>query len=450
MAMKNILLVIAIFGSAVSSYAQQLPISSLYQNNRMLFNAANTGDQDDAMLQLNHKQQWAGIKGAPTVQLLTLQTALNDYMGIGGMIKNTSSDIMRQTSAHLNYSYGVDVALGHRLTFGLGAVYYQNSLDLNSIIVEDPSELSLYNANLNGSALNFDFGIRYNWDALEVGISANQLRNNKLNGFAPGDGRFNQFRTHYNFLASYNYEVNSDFTISPIVLVRYINQVGVINDYMVGVNYKGLVWGNIGYRDGSNFIFSAGTWLTNSVGFNYAYNYSNTLLALESFGTHEINISIKLSGSKEGPYKGKVEDGALTEKEKAIIGEKEKNRTKKDAERLIKEAEKKSKYKTIKIKTDAFDADAEIIIKPSKPSNVNSQDLSSELDLINKKLDLLLNTDFKDDDIRYGVEDEIIKLRKQLLVLKSRNESENVDDIADEVKHIMKKIEVLRVKLEQQ
>jgi len=239
MAMKNILLVIAIFGSAVSSYAQQLPISSLYQNNRMLFNAANTGDQDDAMLQLNHKQQWAGIKGAPTVQLLTLQTALNDYMGIGGMIKNTSSDIMRQTSAHLNYSYGVDVALGHRLTFGLGAVYYQNSLDLNSIIVEDPSELSLYNANLNGSALNFDFGIRYNWDALEVGISANQLRNNKLNGFAPGDGRFNQFRTHYNFLASYNYEVNSDFTISPIVLVRYINQVGVINDYMVGVNYKG-------------------------------------------------------------------------------------------------------------------------------------------------------------------------------------------------------------------
>ena len=72
------------------------------------------------------------------------------------------------------------------------------------------------------------------------------------------------------------------------------------------------------------------------------------------------------------------------------------------------------------------------------------------MDLINKKLDLLLNTDFKDDDIRYGVEDEIIKLRKQLLVLKSRNESENVDGIADEVKHIMKKIEVLRVKLEQQ
>ena len=72
------------------------------------------------------------------------------------------------------------------------------------------------------------------------------------------------------------------------------------------------------------------------------------------------------------------------------------------------------------------------------------------MDLINKKLDLLLNTDFKDDDIRYGVEDEIIKLRKQLLVLKNRNESENVDGIADEVKHIMKKIEVLRVKLEQQ
>ena len=72
------------------------------------------------------------------------------------------------------------------------------------------------------------------------------------------------------------------------------------------------------------------------------------------------------------------------------------------------------------------------------------------MDLINKKLDLLLKTEFKDDEIRYGVEDEIIKLRKQLLVLKNRNESENVDGIADEVKHVMKKIEALRVKLEQQ
>ena len=99
-------------------------------------------------------------------------------MGVGGMIQNTKTDILRQTSLHLNYAYGVDLALGHRLTFGLGAVYYQNSLDLNNVVVQDQSELSMYATNFNGSSFNMDFGVRYNWDKLEVGISANQLLSN--------------------------------------------------------------------------------------------------------------------------------------------------------------------------------------------------------------------------------------------------------------------------------
>lgn len=457
---KNILFASILSVLTLSSVGQQLPISSLYQQNRVLFNPANSGDQDGPVLQLNHKQLLMGIKGAPNNQFLTLQTALNDYMGISGVIKNTNSEIIQQTSASLNYSYAVDVALDHRLSFGLGATYYQNSLDLSNVVVQDPTELNLFNANLNGSSANFDFGIRYNWDALEIGISANQLLANRLNGFSPSDNRFNQFRTHYNFLGSYDYEVNSDFTLTPIVLVRYIDQVGMLNDYMIGLNYRDLVWGNLGYRDESNFIVTVGTWITNQLALNYAYNYSTTMIALESFGTHEVSLNFKLKKSEGGgPYKGKVEEGNLTEKEKAIIDEADKRREEreslrqqKEEERIAKEAEKAKGSKTIKIKTDGFESDEEIVIKPGSGGGTNTEDLQNlkeDMDAINSKLDKLLKADFNDIESRDSIEEQILELRKKLVELLDKNDPENVHEVSGQIEGIQKKIEELRKKLEE-
>jgi len=414
--------------------AQQLPISNLYDQNRMMFNPANTGDQDVPVAMLHHRQQWMGIQGAPMSQIITIQTPLGEYMGVGGMIQNTKTDILRQTSLHLNYAYGVDLALGHRLTFGLGAVYYQNSLDLNNVVVQDQSELSMYATNFNGSSFNMDFGVRYNWDKLEVGISANQLLSNKLNSFSPNDNRFNQFRTHFNGIASYGIVVGeSNFIIKPTVLVRYIPQSGTLNDYIVGLDWKNLVWGNLGYRDGNNFIFSAGTWITNNVSLAYSYNYSTEMLSMESFGSHEIALKINLKPKEgEGPYKANERTGELTEREKALM-------------------EKSGASKTvIKISRDGFDNNTEqIIIKPGSKMNDNNEleQLKKDTHEINKKIDLLLNSDVSSDKGKEDFLKEIIVLKTRLNELLKFNDPNNVQEVSDEITDIQRKIEELKKKL---
>jgi len=419
---------------STSLVAQQLPISNLYDQNRMIFNPANAGDQNTPVATMHHRQQWMGIQGAPMNQIITIQTPIGEYVGVGGMIQNTKTDILRQTSLHLNYAYGVDLALGHRLNFGLGAVYYQNALDLNNVVVQDQSELSIYAANINGSSFNMDFGIRYNWDNLEVGISANQLLSNKLNSFSPNDNRFNQFRTNFNAIASYGIELGeSQFMVKPTVLVRFLPNVGTVNDYLVGLDWKNIVWGNIGYRDGNNFIFSAGTWITNNVSLAYSYNYSTEMLSLESFGSHEIAIKINLKQKEgEGPYKTNERTGELTEREKALM-------------------EKSGSSKTvIKISGDGFESgNEEIIIKPGSKMNDSNEleQLKKDTHEINKKIDKLLNSDVSSDENRSDVLKEIQVLKDRLSVLLKTNDPNNVQEVSDEISDIQRKIDQLKKKL---
>ncbi len=434
--MKRLLYAFVIgLGFSGSLAAQQLPISNLYDNNRMIFNPANTGQHDGPTAILHHRQQWMGVQGAPMNQVLTLQSPIGEYVGVGGMIQNTKTNIFRQTSVHLNYAYGVDVALGHRINFGLGAVYYQNALDLSNLVVQDPTELSFYSSNFNGSSFNFDFGIRYNWDKLEVGLSANQLLNNRLNDFNPDGNRFNQFRTHFNGIASYGFDIESvNMIIKPTVLVRYIPQSGTFNDYLVSIDWKNLVWGNIGYRDGYNYIFSAGTWLTNNVSLTYSYNYSSELLSLESFGTHELQVKINLKPRDgDGPFKTNVRTGELTEREQALLEKRQSDKT------------------VIIIKGKGYDAgNEEIVIKPGQKMGEGGEleQLKIEMFEINKKIDALLKKDLTNKDERATAEEEILKLRMRLMELLDKNNPDNVQEISDEVGSIQKKIEVLKQKIQ--
>lgn len=455
--MKNLINTILIFFVvSANAWAQQLPISNLYDQNRLIFNPANAGDANGPEANIHHRQQWMGLQGAPMTQIINVHSPIGEYVGVGGMIQNTKTNILRQTSVHLNYAYGVDVAFGHRINFGLGAVYHQNALDLNNVVVQDQNEISMYAANFNGSAFNFDFGIRYNWDNLEVGISANQLLNNRLNSFSPNDNRFNQFRTHFNGIASYKYKVESlDLILKPTVLVRYIPHSGTLNDYVLNVDWKNLVWGNLGYRDGRNFIFSAGTWVTNNIGLSYSYNYSTELLSMESFGSHEIALKINLKSTDgEGPFKTNERTGELTEREKALIEAQEKKKAERDALKAQKEQEKakstKTGKQTITIETDGFEVGTdEIIIKPGSKKSPSSEleELKNEMSEINSKIDAMLKSDYKTEASRGEVLEEIRRLKERLQGLLKSNDPENVHEVSNEIEDIQKKIEALKLKL---
>ena len=113
--------------------------------------------------------------------------------------------------------------------------------------------------------------------------------------------------------------------------------------------------------------------------------------------------------------------------------------------------EKSGASKTvIKISRDGFDNNTEqIIIKPGSKMNDNNEleQLKKDTHEINKKIDLLLNSDVSSDKGKEDVLKEIIVLKTRLNELLKNNDPNNVQEVSDEITDIQRKIEELKKKI---
>jgi type IX secretion system PorP/SprF family membrane protein len=97
------------------------PVFSQYLQNGLLINPAYAGSRDVLSFFLSGREQWAGIKGAPTLETISLHTLLkNDRVGLGLSGQFMQFGITSQTSVYAHYAYHIRVGQG-KLAFGLKA-----------------------------------------------------------------------------------------------------------------------------------------------------------------------------------------------------------------------------------------------------------------------------------------------------------------------------------------
>jgi type IX secretion system PorP/SprF family membrane protein len=97
------------------------PVFSQYLHNGLLINPAYAGSRDVLSFFLSGREQWAGIKGAPTLETISLHTLLkNDRVGLGLSGQFMQFGITTQTSVYADYAYHIRVGKG-KLAFGLKA-----------------------------------------------------------------------------------------------------------------------------------------------------------------------------------------------------------------------------------------------------------------------------------------------------------------------------------------
>lgn len=421
--------------------AQQLPLSNIYNQNRILFNPGNTGDAGALAGYLNHRKQWMNTVGSPSAQFLGLHSPISDKMALGGLVQNIEQGLMRQTSAQLNYSYQVILADDHKLRFGLGASFIQNYINMADAIVQDPSENGLYNGDLNGYTFNSSFGVVYNWDNLEVGVALPNFIPTRTNRLYPNGDAFNMMTPNFVSHASYKYEFDNNLMLQPMVVMRLAPNSSILLDNWLMIDYKNILWLNLAYRSQTNasFIVGAGTWLTKNINLNYAYEYGNNQLGLMSAGTHEISLGFLFSEKRsESPYN-------LVSRE-----EKPERRVKKPKQ----PKEKPGGKKKITIITEGYDSGAEnspeleFRVKPKDGIDKKASEdaaLKAEVEDLKKKLDKLL----KDDNVSQSeMESEFSKIRVQLNNLLKRNAEGESDAVSKELDDISKQIEALKKKMQ--
>ena len=138
--MRKIQLIIILVIIAVAARAQQTPLHGLYFMDPYLFNPAAVGLNGYSQLDLNHRQQWRGIQGAPVTSTLLLHLPVTYKASLGMTFVNDNRGPLATNRGELTFSYLVPFGDDTGLRFGLSGGAGWNNIDFNELgDVDDPA-----------------------------------------------------------------------------------------------------------------------------------------------------------------------------------------------------------------------------------------------------------------------------------------------------------------------
>lgn len=318
---RSVWLAIVVLFLGLEAYSQQVPLYSLYNSNRFLYNPALTGEKGDLHAHLVYRRQWSDIPGAPETRAITLDGAISKKkIGLGAYVYQDFTDILERTGAQLTYAYHLKLGGDHTLSAGLGLGIQEVRIDFGRVDANDPTDQVLTNNLKRALTFEGNAGIHYSWKGLSVGFSIPQFVESELRQL--NDDTKNQFTLarHYLFHAAYDIAVIKDkFFIEPGAFFRMTAGGQYQVDGNVQFRYKELAWLAVTYRYDYAVTIGGGFQIHDRVSLGYAYDLPINDLQGQAGGTHEVIVGIKF---------GKKEDEGIIEELKKRMDNVEQNQNK--------------------------------------------------------------------------------------------------------------------------
>jgi len=295
------LMIVGIFAASFLLQAQQLTNFNLYSQNKYTLNPANAGDQEHCLLFFNNRSQWVSIDGAPQTTMVGVHGPVSDKIGLGVYFYSDQTDVLKRNSFALSYSYKIELATDHFLSFGVSAGAIDQHIDYDQVVVDNPNDNLLLSSIGDGYCFDAGVGIRYNWKDFEFGFAIPQLFETSIRHQSNYGNYFFSLERHYLLFASYDFYVEKyNLKLTPISYFRSAEvgptqlDVGVIGEW------NKLVWLGVSYRQGgeydfsmntSGIILSTGMKLYEKVDFAYSYEIYKNGFSSKSSGTHEVSLA---------------------------------------------------------------------------------------------------------------------------------------------------------------
>jgi len=294
--MKKLLLFLITILTAATAYSQQSPLSEGYFMDKYSLAPSYAGNYNPKFLFAGYRSDWTGIDGGPK----TVRLSYNDlfpYMqnaGYGGKIVYDKAGIFSQLYILGSYSYNLKINEYHRVMFGLSAGFYRNRLNLLDYY-NDPKytiDPSLVSQDIN-SKLKFmsDFSAVWEWKGVEAGFLFSNI--------SFGDASYKEVALKYNpvtnfqFHATYLYNINKDWEVSPMVILRGGKYIRSQFEFASQVLYLKKVWGSLVFRDPGVFGFGLGANIGKGLKIGYNFNIA-TNVAMGVLNNHELTLGINL------------------------------------------------------------------------------------------------------------------------------------------------------------
>jgi len=284
----------------ITCKAQQLPQYTQYMFNDFLLNPAIAGRSDYWEAKSNNRYQWAGIPGAPRTYIVSLQGPLkNEHMGLGGTIYTDITGPTRQTGINFAYAYHIKLGKNYKLSFGLSAGIVQYAVDGSQIITHDNGDPIMTQNYQSVIVPTLGGGAYFYGKKLSISLGFPQIYQSNLKFFTDQNTSQSTLATHFYGLATYKFNLGSDFVLEPCVLVKYVAPVPVQVDGGLKLTYNKQVWIGVNYRTQDAVSAMMGYMFKNWLMFGYSYDYSITTIRKYNSGTHEVMLGIRFQAAKK-------------------------------------------------------------------------------------------------------------------------------------------------------
>lgn len=291
-------------------FAQQLPLYGQYMMNGFLINPAIAGSDGYTTATLTLRDHWTGFKNSPKTYAVSAQTRIlwkkssvtkgasnvlkrSGRIGLGAYVFNDKNAAVDRTGAQLTYAYHLFIN-NTQLSFGLAASAFQFKIDQGALVFRDSEPLITDGFDNLIYVPDFSFGIYLLSQRSFVGVSAAQLFQTRIK--VGNDNIDYRMMRHYYALGGYRFPVSNDAEIEPSTMIKG-TETGIIQaDINLKLIYNEFYWAGVSYRTQSSIGLLIGG-KAKKIYFGYAFDYNLSDIRKYSFGSHEINVSIKFGDS---------------------------------------------------------------------------------------------------------------------------------------------------------
>ncbi len=312
-----------------SVQAQQFPIYSQYMLNGFLLNPAVAGHEGYTAVNLTVREQWLGLKDAPSTYALSGQTRLlkNSFIsrsksvrkrkrvmsrsgkvGLGGYIFNDSNGALSKLGFSGTYSYHITLRRS-QLSMGASLSTFQYKIDKDKLNPEDPNDNLLLETQSRAYITDANIGGYYTDRYLYAGLSVQNLFESFFK-FNNREGAGFKLERHYLAMAGYRFDLIDFLFIEPSFLFKASESIVAQVDLNVKVYYKEDYWAGVSFRSGggsriaqeslngrgSSLIIMAGA-RVDKYFFGYAFDYTFSSISSKTIGSHEIMLAAKFGDS---------------------------------------------------------------------------------------------------------------------------------------------------------
>ncbi|MFT7611748.1 MAG: type IX secretion system PorP/SprF family membrane protein [Parvicellaceae bacterium] len=278
--------------------AQQDALYSQYMFNPFAINPAYAGSRDAISGVILHRNQWAGLDGAPSTSSIALHSPFKGKhfsLGINAFAETIGPSTNQ--GAFLTYAYRVKMPVG-KLAFAIRGGMYSSRFDKGRLNYNNPADQHNTGGVFTAATPTFDFGAYYNTNHLFFGASVSHIA--EL-GSSFDDVAETQLELNRHYIGSFGgaLEITRKLVYKPSIIVKYVAGAPLSLDINSSFLFNKVFWLGASYRTSKSVVLVTELNVTDFLRIGYSYDIVFNQLQRYNNGSHELFIGFDFGLKKQ-------------------------------------------------------------------------------------------------------------------------------------------------------